>query len=154
MTRLSDGTFDFALVNVVPGFADALGAGAGVKVWTHGHADDDGKLVQPTCWNTNLGLAAFFGTSERGYKPGGYVTDQPLLSVTLREAVEVCWAASCTMVIDQALTWKPEWGDFERLMFDVRGWHCLTDEERAEIQVRTVAALQDLGARVHSMAGR
>jgi hypothetical protein len=122
--------FDADLAKLVPGARDVLGPMADVELRTHSKPTN-GKINCPSAWWTDRGLTAFFAT-RGGPAPAGYVTDDPIVSCTFWEAVRDEWCHDAAIVVDGRFVWKSPGHLMVALMYDVRGWHTLTTEAKAE----------------------
>lgn len=125
--------FDADLLKVVPGAAEALGAAADIRLWTHGN-ETNGKLNHPSVWGSDIGMIAFFGFSPAATgKPDGYYTDRPTIECTFLEAVRDCWVHTYGIVVHHQTVWRSTWGPFEVLMYDIRGWRRALDATREDL---------------------
>lgn len=153
-TALWCDNFDADLLTVVPGVDDALGDIADMQLWTHCRPTD-GRINSPAAWHTDLGLTAFFSTDrDRPPAPAHYLTNDPLVRCTFLEAVRDEWIHSSVIVVDGLVVWEPPVRQFERLMYDVRGWQILPDGEREAVRGDVVASLLDAAERVRRIVAR
>jgi hypothetical protein len=143
-------TFDADLLAVVPGAAEALGGAAETEMLTYSRLTD-GRINCPSAWNDYGGLTAFFWTDPQ-YRPAGcWVTDEPVVSCTFLEAVRDEWVHSCAVVVNSRPAWRPPGRLMERLMYDIRGWTVLADDEREKIRSSVLAGLEAAAERFHSL---
>jgi hypothetical protein len=126
-------SFDADLLAVVPGAVEALGTAGEVKLWTYSRLTD-GKINHPSCWNADEGYVAFFWTAPELRPPPSYVTEPPEVTCTFLEAVRDEWVHSCTINVNGQDAWNPPSRLMEQLMYDLRGWTLLGDEQREAIQ--------------------
>jgi hypothetical protein len=142
--------FDADLLALVPGAADTLGDAAGLVLSTYSHTSG-GAINHPSCWHTDFGLVAFFWTRQAFRPPASYVTDAPVVSCTLLEAIRDEWLHGCTIVVDRKIIWKPPVRLMEALMAGARGWRTLAGDERAVLQAD---ARRSLHLAAELLAGR
>ncbi|WP_375782888.1 hypothetical protein ACE10Z_23530 [Bradyrhizobium sp. Pha-3] len=116
--------FDMDLPKIFPEAHHLLGDLAGVEMWTGGSADANGRLNHPSCWNTDVGLAAFFGFSDTGRDEGFYVASGGRVRCTAWEAFRDAWCRNYVMVIENRVVWRTDrlWPHFETIMWNVRSW--------------------------------
>lgn len=141
--------FDADLPKVVPGALGALGSTAGVELLTYA-TPTNGKINCPASWWTDLGLTAFFSTGGP-IVPAGYVGGKEVVGCTFWEAVRDEWIHESVMVVDRKFVWKPPGGLMMRLMYDLRGWTVLTDEEQAETQEHVRQSLAAAASRLRTV---
>jgi hypothetical protein len=140
--------FDADLLKVVPGAAEALGESAGIRMQTYSYLTD-GKINCPASWN---GDGAFFWTRPDG-RPGPYYwTSKPVVGCTFLEAIRDEWIHTSTVIVDGAVIWRPMWREFEKLMYDIRGWTVLPDGDRLAIQDLVRATLREAALRMAESA--
>lgn len=145
--------FDADLPNVVPNALALLEPAAHITLRTHA-TPTNGRINCPSAWWTDHGLTSFFSTSEWGSPvPAGYWTDKPLVECSWEEVVRDEWIHGQTVVVNGQVVWKPPERLMEQLMFDLRGWMTLADEERAAIQDNVRASLLAATARLLAAAG-
>ena len=140
--------FDADLPKVVPQAMEILGDLADLELRTYA-TETNGRINCPCAWHTEHGLTAFFSTPGwGGPAPPGYMTDKPLIDCTFAEVVRDEWIHDSAVVVNGRLVWKPPSELMMRLMFDLRGWKVLSDEERAEtrgyVRASLAAAVQRL----------
>lgn len=114
--------FDGDLYKLVPQAREAIALMAEVTLWTYGSVWTDGRLNHPSCWNTDLGLAAWFGLTDHGFKPGAFWTNEPLIECTFEEACRSGWVQGWALI----LLGRPlaNFGhDDMRRPFDALLWH-------------------------------
>ncbi len=126
-----------------------------------------GKLNHPSVWNGDHSMLAFFALGEVGADPQplGYYSGEPIVSCTAWKAFRDAWPHGYTMLLrqddsDGSTHFVPIWDTcalhrrFERLMYNLRDWQKLSDEElRADVGVVELT-LQDAVARLQSLIGR
>jgi hypothetical protein len=144
--------FDADLLKVVPGAAEALGEAAGIRMWTYSSLVG-GKINCPSSWNTDFGSTAFFWTCPEGRPGPTYWTEQRVAGCTLLEAIRDEWIHTSVVVVDHYVAWRPPVRDFEKLMYDVRGWRVLADGERETIREQVRSSLREAAARVTELTG-
>jgi hypothetical protein len=135
--------FDTDLLKVVPGAAAVLARADGVRLWTYGGTTHD-RLNHPCVWGGNHGWSAFFGTHEGGWwLPGSYSPSKPLVECTWTEAVRDAWVHNYLIVVDGVPAWNnPRLNSvFTKLMYDVRGWTPLPDDELDRMRGNVLASL-------------
>jgi len=126
-------TFDADLLAVVPGAAEALGPAGGLRLMTYSRLTN-GRINHPSCWSTYEGFAAFFWTAEEHRPDASWSTDAPVAECTFLEAVRDEWVHSCAIVVNGRVVWRPPVRLMQKLMYDLRGWTPLADEERERIR--------------------
>lgn len=131
--------FDADLLAVVPGVDAALGPAADVELWTHS-GTTNGRINCPNSWHTDNGLASFFSTTDRSPIPASYYTRDPLVRCTWLEVVRDEWVHGSIVVVNREPLWQAGRA-MEELMYDLRGWKALDDEERREVQAGVVKSL-------------
>ncbi len=114
--------FDGDLYALVPQARDALAEMGHTVLWTHGSVWTDGRLNHPACWNTGLGLAAWFGLVEHGFKPAGFWTNEPLVECTFEEACRSGWVQGWALILRERPLVHFGRDDF-RQAFDALLWH-------------------------------
>lgn len=129
MTFWSD-NFDADLLKVIPETEEILGETANIQLWTHGGLTD-GKLNHPSCWNTDVGMTAFFGFKQTGFKPDAFWTDRPLVSCTFLEACRDAWVHGFVIGVDgyEVADFCSTQGILLELMHDLRGIHKLQESK-------------------------
>jgi len=146
-------TFDADLLAVVPGAADALGPAGEVRLLTWSRLTD-GKINCPSCWNCPQGLAAFFWTGEEHQPDESYWwTDDPVAECTFLEAVRDEWVHSCAVAVNDHIVWRPPVRLMEKLMYDLRGWTVLADDERERIRGDVRRSLRSAARRLERVPG-
>lgn len=116
-------SFDMDLPKVFPQARELLGDLADVQMWTGGRPDASGRLNHPACWNTDMGLAAFFGFKNTGRNENYYVCRERV-RCTAWEAFRDAWAHNFVMVVENKVIWHADrlWPSFETIMWNMRGW--------------------------------
>lgn len=137
--------FDSDLLRVVPGVVEALGDVVSRRLWTRCRPSN-GKINHPAAWNTQDGLTAFFTTHEdRDPVPSaGYVTSgaDEITECTLLDAIRDEWVHDCAIVVDGHLIWQPRQHDQLALMYDLRGWTVLSDDEREQVRENVLLSVR------------
>lgn len=147
MTGMWCDSFDADLLKVVPGAEDALGDAAAVKLLTYSTLTN-GKINCPAAWN---GAGAFFWTAP-GYQPdASWWTDKPIAGCTFLEAVRDEWVHSAALNVNGALVWQAPVRLMERLMYDLRGWTPVLDEEREHVRDWVRASLRAAAGRLREV---
>ncbi|SDD94320.1 hypothetical protein SAMN05216337_1017109 [Bradyrhizobium brasilense] len=115
--------FDMDLPKVFPEARELLGDLADVEMWTGGRPDANGRLNHPACWNTDIGLAAFFGFKNTG-RDENYMVCRERVRCTAWEAFRDAWAHQFVMVVENKVVWHANrlWHPFEIIMWNKRGW--------------------------------
>jgi hypothetical protein len=124
--------FDMDLLMVFPGLPKHLGKTADVVLYTLGHTTW-GRLNHPACWNTRLGLTAFFWLSAPNLErdkhgwvrlPHGCTTNEPIVECTWLELLRDGWVHQFAPVIeDRPLpSFGSLWSPFNRIMGSLRGY--------------------------------
>lgn len=126
-------TFDADLLAVVPGAIAALGPAANLELWTYSNPTN-GRINCPAAWHTDFGLAAFFSTRDRSPTPAHSWTRDPLVECTFLEVVRDEWVHSQVVIVNNRVVWTPPADLMQDLMYDLRGWSPLHDDDRAERQ--------------------
>ena len=116
-------------------------------------ATTGGKINCPSAWNTDEGLASFFWTSGEYRPDGAWYTDEPVVECTFLEAVRDEWVHSCTVVVNGPVVWKPPVRLMEKLMYDVRGWRPLSDQERDQVRRNVRCSLASAAERLAQVPG-
>jgi hypothetical protein len=129
-------TFDLDLLAVVPHIEQLLGTGlAASTLWTHSHTTH-GRINHPSAWNSYDGMVAYFGTRPSGFKPEACVTEAPLTSCTVLEALRDLWVHDLIMLVDGARVWQAPRGLLMPLLYHRRGWRLLEDRARDAMLAR------------------
>jgi hypothetical protein len=129
--------FDMDLLKVFPNVPKMLKE-PDLIVWTVGH-ESFGRLNHPNTWNSH---GAFLWTvrpalqrDEHGwFNIDGCVGDSPEIECTWLEWLRDAWSHHYGAIILPAKRMLPpsDWPSFERIMYDLRGWHkCNVSEDRA-----------------------
>lgn len=149
--------FDMDLLKVLPETPELLTEKiASVELVTQGSPDRRpgsptyGRLIHPACWNSDRGLAAWFGFRDPA-RPAGYVTSDPELRCTYLEALRDAWCHSYVLIVEGQAMWDAgvRWGElFEPLMYHRRNWHPLPDARVHQLLVRLGAAVNLAMARM------
>ena len=116
--------FDMDLLKVLPETPDILGKTADVELVTQGHTSH-GRLNHPAVWNTDGGLAAWFGFRDPA-RPTGFVCDHPLVRCTFLEVLRDAWSHTYLVMVERQRVWgnsRVGWELFQQLMYHRRGWH-------------------------------
>lgn len=138
--------FDLDLYKVIPAARDVLAPLAGVHLHTHASVHN-GQMNHPACWNTNRGLAAFFGFQPAGIKPEAYWTNDAILACTFEEAIRDCWVHTYCLTIMAAGRFHAIWDsqlvtdEFWALMGHVRKYKPLTDEVAQQMREHVLTSL-------------
>ena len=141
--------FDADLLKVVPRAADILAPVADVPLWTYGKTDANGQLVHPSVWNGYRSMLAFFSSSaEQDPRPSDhyYVGNDLLIRCTFEQAVRDCWVHSYALIVNGRVildTTHQFYELFSPLMYDVRGWTELGEQQRRSIRRRVRNRLVD-----------
>jgi hypothetical protein len=92
MKRISE-DWDGDLLRVIPEAAEIIAPVAGVKLITHGSADEQGRLRHPSTWNDYQGPLAFFDfdAALAVSKPVSFWTNEPIVRCTVLEAFCDAW---------------------------------------------------------------
>lgn len=131
--------FDMDLPKVIPQARAIVGDLADVVLWTTGHRTF-GALNSPTAWNTDRGLAAFFGFTCPIMPPGFVTFDSPV-QCTFWEAIRDCWPHTFLMTVERTPIWdsQPLRPKFDAIMWHLRGWGEDTPKRARQAQrARTV----------------
>lgn len=147
-------SFDMDLLRVVPEVVKIVDAFANVKLWTYCRGAVDGVINLPTCWNTNLGLAAFFFSEEPKHERnaqgwlhfrGGYTTDAQLVWCTWLELLRDGWVHQYVVDLDGKVVWRPNdlAREFELLMWHRRGWRTASEEQVKSAIEHVSASIED-----------
>jgi len=128
--------FDMDLLKVVPNVIKDLGKYADRKLWTVGHLTA-GRLNHPTVWNTHgafvwLKEPVLLRDEHGWFNVLGCVSNEPIVECTWLELLRDQWPHHYPFVLlPKGVRFpEPPMRHFERLMYDLRGWH--KDEEAAE----------------------
>jgi hypothetical protein len=144
--------FDADLLAVVPGVAEVLGPAASVRLFTYSGLTD-GRINHPSCWNGGAGFVALFWTGP-AWKPEPYYwTDKDVAECTFIEAVRDEWVHDAAIYVNGHAIWKPPVRLMEKLMYDLRGWTPLADEEREEIRENVRRSLKSAADRLAQVPG-
>jgi hypothetical protein len=134
--------FDMDLLKIFPNAPKML-AHPDRVLWTVGHTSY-GRLNNPCCWNTaGGGYGAFLWmvkpNLERDkygwFNIGGYVANEPEVECTWLEWMRDAWAhMHAATILPTGRRLPPfQWAPFERIMYDLRGWHKRdVSEDRAD----------------------
>lgn len=116
-------SFDMDLPKIFPEARVLLGDLADIEMWTGGRADANGRLNHPSCWNTDIGLTAFFGFRNTGRNENFYVS-RDRVRCTAWEAFRDAWVHQFVMVVENKVVWHADrlWLPFETIMWNLRGW--------------------------------
>ena len=104
-------------------------------------------MNHPACWNTDRGLAAFFGFQPAGIKPDAYWTREQVVACTFEEAIRDCWTHTYCLTIMAAGRFHAIWDsqllhdEFWELMGHVRGYARKDDETVYRVRARVLASL-------------
>lgn len=109
--------FDMDFPKIFSDAPAALGELADIELWTNGHATD-GVLNHPSAWNTDFGLAAFFGFNGNG-RGEFFYTSAPLVKCTAWEMFRDAWPHHVAIVVEREMIWDT--GALSR-EFDVIAW--------------------------------
>ncbi|HWP53619.1 MAG TPA: hypothetical protein VN476_05755 [Pyrinomonadaceae bacterium] len=125
--------FDMDLLKVFPNTLELLGDTADEKVWTVGH-DSFGRLNHPVVWNTHGAYVWLDKPNLRRDKHGWFnidscVSDDPEIECTWLELLRDQWVHSFAFILLPVRVQfpSPSYRDFERIMYDLRGWHKYED---------------------------
>lgn len=128
MPKFWSDDFDMDLLKLFPDLPATLGETADRVLWTTGHATW-GRLNSPTCWNTH---GAFFWTHKPNLKRDehgwfnvmGCVSDSPEIECTWLELLRDQWPHSYGFILlpSNCAFNAPPREEFERIMYDLRGW--------------------------------
>lgn len=139
-------TFDLDLYKVIPQARDVLAPLAGVHLYTHAGVHN-GEMTHPACWNTNHGMAAFFGFQPTGIKPEAYWTNDAVVLCTFEEAIRDCWLHTYCLTMFAAGRAHAIWdsqlvtNEFWDLMGHVRGYKKIDDAMVKHLQANVLASL-------------
>jgi hypothetical protein len=113
------------LPKVLPKAWQLICAAPSVPIYTRGH-ESFGRLNHPSCWNTHLGLTAFF-TLRQGVepKPKSFWTTDPIRECTFAELMRDAWPHHYCAILDGRTLWNPQAlaRQFDAIMWDLRGWN-------------------------------
>jgi len=128
--------FDMDLPTVIPGALGALSDLADVELFTHGASASIGALNHPTVWNGDKTMLAFFGFRNPS-KPEFYYAGDPIVRCTVWEAFRDAWPNSYCMIVEGEPVWDTFAlrGDFQHLLYHVRGIRYSDNPKRAERRV-------------------
>lgn len=143
----SDG-FDMDLYAIAPEVLAALGETGQRVLYVRG-GTSYGRLNHPAAWNHERGMVAYFG--HRGpTEPSGYCASKPIVACTVEEMIRDAWAHHLLCVVDGHVVFDatPFEDDFQRWMFEIRGWnrseHPDLDALRTKILGAVVEARREL----------
>lgn len=133
--------FDADLFKVIPEARGVLAPVRDVKLFTHSSLTN-GKINCPSCWHTNMGLAAFFGFRDAA-KPEHYSASHPLVPCTFEEAVRDLWVHGGVMLVERRCVWdaSDEQRRMMTLMYHVRGVAVLDKGALAGVSALVLAGL-------------
>lgn len=146
--------FDADLPKVVPDARAALGDVADLMLRTHASLAANGMMSHPTVWNHELGLVAVFWRTDRpASKPAHYYTREPVVDLTLWEAVRDAWVHSYVILLEDVWVFNGEaaHAHFDPLMWHVRKWPGVSDEEAAAARIGAVLTLEHCRAKVRTL---
>lgn len=151
LDRMWCADFDADLQKLIPAAHGVLGDAADIELLTYSY-ETNGKINCPSSWWTDHGLTAFFVTpGHGGPAPAGFWTNEGVVGCTFWEAIRDEWIHGSVIVVNGHFVWKPPDRLMERLMFDLRGWTPLGDEERAEIVTHVLASLHAAARRIRAV---
>lgn len=90
--------FDMDLPNSIIGFHRIVGPLADIKLYSRGSYNIDGFLIDLSYWNTDKGVAAYFGMlkageslddNPEGPQPEDYITEDEAVIVSFDEALRI-----------------------------------------------------------------
>lgn len=135
--------FDADLPKVVPAARAALGPVGDLMLQTHAGLASNGMMSHPAVWNTDRGCAAIFWRPGRYAKPSSYYTRDPVVDLTLWEALRDAWVHTYVLLIENVPVFDAYDGHkhFEVLMWDVRDWQAPWRKD-GEIEAARTGALK------------
>jgi hypothetical protein len=142
--------FDMDLYRAIPEAREVLAPHGGIVLYVHA-GETGGKLNHPSAWNHDLGLVCFFGFSaDNTGKPESYWTGHPIVRCTLEEAIRDLWVHNLVMLVDGFVVWNAEAhaGDFQTLMYHLRGWRLAPQEHLDAARKRVLATMKRAVERV------
>ncbi len=146
---------DMDLPKVLPSLDQLLGGTAAVRLWTYGYTSH-GRLNHPSMWNSDFGMAAFFGLDNSGaWKPAYYWTCDEMVECTWREVVRDVWVHQCLVLVDlhPVLSTNLFESGFTDLMFHRRGIRTLPSTQVVEIVTAVAAEVSAATRRLHDLVG-
>jgi hypothetical protein len=128
MEKFWSDDFDMDLLKLFPELPKMLGETAERALWTVGHTTH-GRLNHPACWNSH---GAFAWTHKPNLKrdPHGWfnvmgcVSDAEEIECTWLELLRDQWPHGYGFILlpQQSMFVPPPRGEFEKIMYDLRGW--------------------------------
>ena len=148
--------FDMDLLKIFPEAPTALGPIAERTIYTVGGITH-GRLNHPSVWNTDLGLAAFFGVTAGGFLPAGFVTGRPdkVVECTVLEAIRDCWVHTYAIVLKGRVAFDTNGMRqvFDRVMYHRRGWLQASEDQATAAVDEVVDAVVTAGERFAEILG-
>ncbi len=140
--------FDMDLPKVIPEARAVLGDLADLELKTHGSLTF-GRLNHPTVWNGDLGTVAFFGRTDP-CRPAAYYAAKEIVTCTLWEVLRDCWSHDYAVIFERHLILDGNkfWLDFQPLMYHMRSWQTLRDEDVAKHRDRVLNRIRFMVARL------
>jgi hypothetical protein len=146
--------FDMDLLKVFPDAPKLLGSTADELLWTIGHRTH-GRINHPTVWNSHGAFVWLEKPNLKRDEHGWFnidscVSNDEEIECTWLELLRDQWPHSYPFVLlpVRAQFASPPYRDFERIMYNLRGWHKYED-----IQLSRGAALKWLEKSNRKMAG-
>lgn len=145
--------FDMDLLKVIPDIVQLVDQFAFIRLWTYCEGTTHGSINLPTCWNTREGIESFFWSEkpehardEHGWVcfGGGFMTKAPLVECTFLELLRDKWCHQSVVNLDGKVIWRPGElrGQFDLLMYHLRGWKTASDAEVAEAIARVKRSIE------------
>jgi hypothetical protein len=150
--RLWCDTFDADLLAVVPGAAEALAPAGDIELRTYSRLTN-GKINCPSSWNTDQGHLSFFWTAPQFRPDACWSTDAPEAGCSFLEAVRDEWVHLAAISVNGHLVWRPSWRHMSALMYDLRGWTVLAEDEREAVRRDVLRSLERAAKRLIAVTG-
>jgi hypothetical protein len=136
--------FDMDLPNSIIEFHRIVGPLADVKLYSRGSYDIDGFLIDLSYWNTDKGVAAYFGVlkpgesldeNPEGTQPEDYITEDEAVIVSFDEALRYCWLSHSLFILRRHHGYITIWDahrlrqSFDAILHLRRGWAPIGENE-------------------------
>jgi hypothetical protein len=146
--------FDADLPKVVPAARSALGNVGDMMLRTHAGVTANGVMSHPTVWHHDFGMVAlFWPASQPTSKPAAYYTADPVVDLTLWEAIRDAWVHGYVIVLEDVVVFNGEDAHehFDTLMWHVRKWPGVSDDDASTARAGVVKMLMDCASKVLSV---
>lgn len=125
--------FDMDLPKVFPNILEILGETAEQKIWTVGHETFE-RLNHPAVWNTHGAYVWLDKPNLKRDEHGWFsidscVSNEKEIECTWLELLRDQWPHNYAFILlpVRAQFPSPPYRDFERIMYNLRGWHKYDD---------------------------